>query len=186
MKILVLSDTHGRLDRARDIYKKMKRPDALVHCGDFAADGKRLAGEWGLLLTVVRGNCDGPTAAESAGSEALLETPQGSILVVHGHTCNVHHGTGGLVRAARARGCIAVCYGHTHIAGISVRDGIYLINPGSLSLPRDGRGASYAVITATDKDIYANIVYYDTLFPSAKNKVSGGYLRGLINYSDGF
>ena len=65
--------------------------------------------------------------------------------------------------------------------------GIYLINPGSLTNPRDGSNGSYAILHSTEEDFYANIVYYDTVCGSQKKKKpQGGFIRGLLNYSDRF
>ena len=38
MKILVISDTHGNIDRLNSILKKTGPYDALFHCGDIEVD----------------------------------------------------------------------------------------------------------------------------------------------------
>ena len=48
---------------------------------------------------------------------------------------------------AAARGCEIVCFGHTHKPVVEKKNGVLVINPGSLSFPRqEGRRPSYAVM----------------------------------------
>ena len=52
-----------------------------------------------------------------------------------------------LVENAQAKGCKIAMYGHTHMPLIENEDGILVINPGSLTYPRQrGRRPSYAVM----------------------------------------
>jgi putative phosphoesterase len=39
------------------------------------------------------------------------------------------------------------CFGHTHIPEAYTKDNIYILNPGSITLPKGGSANSYAVIT---------------------------------------
>ena len=39
MKILAISDTHGKLNKVRDIYAKLTNIDLIIHAGDFISDG---------------------------------------------------------------------------------------------------------------------------------------------------
>ena len=78
---------------------------------------------------------------------------------------------------------------HTHVPGCEDFSGITLLNPGSLSLPRDGTNGSYAIIRSTEDEFYTNIIYYDTVCGTKKRqekKVKGGMLRDMLNYSDRF
>lgn len=181
MRILVLSDTHGKLGNAFDIWERLRNIDLVIHCGDHKHDGDELGDAWRIPCVSVNGNCDSYTK-----DEAIVKTPAGDILVCHGHG---FYSEEELVEQAELHACIAVCFGHTHIPLISYTNGVYLINPGSISLPRGDHRASAAVITATEDDFYANIIYHDTIAGAksrAENSVKGGYLRSLINYSDGF
>ena len=42
MKILVFSDTHGRIDKAVEIYNSLQDIDLIVHLGDVWNDAKRM------------------------------------------------------------------------------------------------------------------------------------------------
>lgn len=183
MKILVISDTHGHLEKVYQVYEKLNDIDMIIHCGDYQRDGYDLEDTLGVRVVAVKGNCDG------AGSRdfEIVETPAGSILVVHGHGQGAGYDNSRLLYLAEENDCIAVCYGHTHVPVNEYEDGIYIINPGSLALPRDGSNGSYAIIRSIDEDFYSNIVYYDTVFPpKTGKKVKGGFIRGMLNYSDRF
>ena len=87
-----------------------------------------------------------------------LEVLEGKrIFYTHGHTYGVKYGTSKLSEAARLNKYDIVLYGHTHIAKILYEDGIYIVNPGSCSSPREGR-ASYAVIDITENGIMPVII----------------------------
>jgi putative phosphoesterase len=50
-----------------------------------------------------------------------------------------------------------VLYGHTHISNTEYDEGIYFVNPGSLSSPREG-SRSYAVVDILPKGIMPIII----------------------------
>lgn len=183
MKILLLSDTHGRLDKVYEIYQKLNNIDLILHCGDYQRDAHTLEDTLGIPVISVRGNCDGVSRAD----HQIVDTPYGKILMTHGHIEGVNYDYNHLLYLAEEKDCIAACFGHTHVPLCQDIAGIYLINPGSLTLPRDGTNGSYAILHSTPEDFYANLVYYDTVCGSSKKKKpQGGFIRGLLNYSDRF
>ena len=69
------------------------------------------------------------------------------IMVTHGHNYGVSMDLYGISEEAAARECEMVCFGHTHKPVIEKKNGVLVINPGSLSFPRqEGRQPSYAVM----------------------------------------
>ena len=50
MKILVIGDTHGKLDKVRDIYPKLTDIDIIAHTGDHMRDGTALEKNWACLF----------------------------------------------------------------------------------------------------------------------------------------
>ncbi|SFE16483.1 hypothetical protein SAMN02910327_00531 [Peptostreptococcaceae bacterium pGA-8] len=183
MKILVLSDTHGKLKKAIDVHEKIKNVDLIIHCGDYQKDGELLEQLLDTPVVSVSGNCD-----EQRELEKIVSTPYGDILAVHGHLFGLDTDLAKMSYRASELNCIAVCFGHTHIPEYTLTGDIYMINPGSLSLPRDGSNGSYAVITSTEDDFYGAVVYYDTVFPNKKDSQAkaDSRLRNLLNYSDRF
>ena len=185
MKILVISDTHGHLDKVYDIFEKQVGIDLIIHCGDHQRDAYELEDTLGIPVVSVKGNCDRCHDTD----RAFVDTPYGKIMVTHGHMENCDFGITKLLYAAEENDCVAVCFGHTHVPMNEDFDGIHVVNPGSLPKPRDGSNGSYAIIRSTKDDFFVNIIYYDTVCGAKKKqekKVKGGMLRDMLNYSDRF
>lgn len=182
MKILVIGDTHGKLNKVRDIFPKLKNIDLIVHTGDHYSDAEKLSAEFHIPAAAVKGNCDG---SHSSDDFEIIETEYGNLLLTHGHMEQVDYKLTSLMYKAMEHDCKAVIYGHTHKALIDEANGIRFINPGSLTQPRDGSDGSYAVIRTSEDSLDASIVYYSTVMGRAK-KPQAGYIRSLLNYSDRF
>lgn len=182
MKILVISDTHEKLNKVRDIYEKLKNIDLIIHAGDHMADGIALGKEFNIPVVAVKGNCDG---GYSDDDFEIVKTEYGNILVTHGHMENVKYQLNTLMYKALEHDCKAAVFGHTHCALIDEAGGIRFINPGSLTQPRDGSDGSYAIIRTSEDSLDASIVYYSTIM-GTKKPPRAGYIRSLLNYSDRF
>lgn len=127
MKILVLSDSHGRLGLMLDAMEQ-ERPQRVFFLGDHYRDGQELADVYpDVPMDLVRGNCDW-----SAGPDELLVEAGGvRFLLTHGHRYDVKSGTDRLVDAGKRMGAAVACFGHTHEALNMPERGIWLFNPGS-------------------------------------------------------
>ena len=183
MKILVISDTHGRLNKVRDIYSKLKDIDLIIHAGDYLRDGEAFGEEVHVPVVAVPGNCDGNRSRDDF---AIVETECGDILVTHGHMQGVSYDLQDLMYKTMENDGIAAVFGHTHCALIEEYDGIRFINPGSLTQPRDGSGGTYAVIRTTEDSFDASVVYYSTVMGTGRKGPQSGYIRNLLQYSDRF
>lgn len=197
MKILVLSDTHGKLNMVRDIWPKLKGVDLVLHAGDYASDAKAIRQEFNVPVAYVKGNCDGCYSSEVCSSEggdyAVIETDGGRILLTHGHNEGVGSGLDRLRYKALEEGCVAAIYGHTHVASVTQIEEpaapggvLWFINPGSLPLPRDNSGGSYGIIRSDFDRFDATIVYYPTIMGGGRKTAAKGYVSSLLNYSDRF
>ena len=168
MKILVIGDTHGQLNKIREIFPKLTNLDLIAHTGDHLEDGHALEREFGIPVVAVKGNCDG---SYSADDFEIIETDYGRILLTHGHMQHVNYRLDNLYYKAM----------------VTEEDGIYLVNPGSLSQPRDDSDGSYAIVRTSPDSFEASIVYYSTIMGSGnKNRPRAGYIRSILNYSDRF
>jgi putative phosphoesterase len=181
MKMLVISDTHRFIEKAEEIYNSLTDVDMIIHLGDHLADAEMIASDLGVKVIAVKGNCDGAMTKDD--SERVLDTDYGPILLTHGHMYGVYYDPMKLVLTCREKGYKAAFFGHTHQAFTSTVDGIKLMNPGSLTEPRDGSGGSYGIAEVTENSLLCE-VHYCNEKPRAK-KVRGGFLRGIMNYSDG-
>ena len=144
MKILIVSDTHGRdVNLEKAVYRE-EPFDYLIHCGDVEGREIFIEALAECPCIIVAGNNDFFTDL-SHEEEITLEGHK--MLVTHGHYYFVSRNHDRLVEKAREDNCQIAMYGHTHTPVIEEEDGILVINPGSLTYPRQrGRRPSYAVM----------------------------------------
>lgn len=185
MRFFVISDTHGKLDKVYEIYKTLTSVDSIIHLGDYAKDAEELQKELGIDVISVKGNMDG---AYGDTDFKILTTEYGKLFLAHGHMENVKMKYQNIFYKAEEEGCVAALFGHTHRPVFEELNGIYLINPGSLTLPSDGTQGSYALVETSPNGLSGSIVYYEKekIATSKPAKVQGGYIRSLLNYSDRF
>ncbi len=144
MKILIVSDTHGSHSNLKEVIAKAMPADLLIHCGDAEGGESTIRKLAGIPAYIVAGNND-----YFSGLPRELEFTIGQyrILIVHGHDYGVSMGLEPLLDEAKSREISIVFFGHTHKPVITKRDGIFLINPGSLTYPRqEGRRPSFCVM----------------------------------------
>lgn len=154
-RIVVVSDSHGSLRNLDRLLPRIGQPDALWHLGDCTDDAPRLADRLNCGYVSVRGNCD------PFSDMPLTETVDWHgmrFLLLHGHTVG---GRLHLLYAAKERQANAVLFGHSHVASIETVENVLLLNPGSLSRPRSGRGPSVALLDLSDNTLFAHILYCD-------------------------
>ena len=193
MRILVVSDTHGKLDRFMRVFEKLKKEspvDLIIHCGDYYEDAMSISRRCGIRVAAVKGNCDGYF---DDCSYCIVETEAGNFLVCHGHMEGVSHDLQRLYYKVLESGCIGAFFGHTHRSAYVDIEGIYLMNPGSLTSPRDGSGGTFGLMETGSDTVFGKICRYDDFIGSdssggrgSKSGVTGGRLRSLLNYSDRF
>ena len=144
MKVLIVSDTHGRRGELEEIIELEKPFQFLIHCGDVEGDEEYIRQTAGCDCVFVKGNND--FFSNLSGSECfILEGFR--VMVTHGHLYGVSLNTAMLEEEARSRGVQIVMFGHTHRPYLEEKDGLMLMNPGSVSYPRQpGRQPGYAVM----------------------------------------
>lgn len=159
MKILIVSDTHGREYTLEKALKKTGPIDQLIHLGDVEGGEERirmLAGN--APAAIIAGNndffCDLP-------NERIFTIGGHRIFMTHGHGYFVHSGTLYLKREARKKGADIVMFGHTHKPYMEEDNELLVLNPGSLSLPRqEGHRPTYIVMEiADDGQISSELCY---------------------------
>ena len=143
MRLLVLSDSHGRRGALERAIAEQPAARHIFFLGDLVRDIEAVREFFpDRVFHIVTGNCDGPTLFPAAAIETVEQMP---ILYTHGHTFRVKSGTGPLLERAREHGCKIALFGHTHIPLLSYENGVYAVNPGSVGAARNGV-ESYAVI----------------------------------------
>lgn len=143
MKLLILSDSHGRLDDMFSAAQK-EAPDAIIHLGDHIEDARTLQRRLGELpFYMVRGNCD----FQAAGDTRLFFPLEGQkIFITHGHEYGVKNGIHTLLEQGASLGADIVLYGHTHKHFVGSRHGMLVMNPGQLERNTPHTPASYGMI----------------------------------------
>lgn len=160
MKILIVSDTHRKDDNLQYVIEKEAPFDKLIHLGDIEGSEyviQQWVPEESELLMVI-GNND---FFSDLDKEKEIVIGPHRILLTHGHYYNVTLGVEGLRKEAEERGCDIAMYGHTHRPYLDTKDGITVLNPGSLSYPRqEGRKPTYMIMTVEADDT----ITYQTVY----------------------
>ena len=131
LRYIVVSDTHGRREPMEELYKRYPN-DGIIHLGDHISDARwMLARTQGHPVYGVKGNCD---PYDQGPEQLILELGGKKLLLCHGHRYGVKSGLGQLLAAARAQGVDGVFFGHTHTPLMDRREGVFLMNPGSLKM----------------------------------------------------
>ncbi len=152
MRILVVSDTHGDAGNLRRVLLQQRKAEVVIHLGDGEEEMDALRGSFPeKMILQVRGNCDWGSQLPLFG-EITLEGKR--IYYTHGHIHRVKYGYYEIAAAARERKADIVLFGHTHTPLQEYEDGLYMLNPGSLS----GYGATYGYVDITPAGIVTNIV----------------------------
>ncbi len=157
MKIVVFSDTHGLTSSSQEVVEKNLDADLFIFLGDGENEYNFVYNNYPQKSFLgVAGNCDYYSNLPDIG-EFFLKGKK--IVYTHGHRYSVRGSIDVLYSLAKEREADIVLFGHTHERFYSVRDGIHFLNPGSATIPRDGKGPSYAVIELTEKT--TNIKHFD-------------------------
>lgn len=159
MRVLVVSDIHGRLTAARKLEALFDtyRPERIILLGDYLYNGPRngvpgdydpmgvaeILNKYAGKIIGVRGNCD------SRIDQTLLKfsmSEDSRVVYLNGFRCDLIHGD--LVSSELLevqRGDI-LFYGHTHVPTLKKTEGVVYFNPGTPSFPKNGNPATYGVM----------------------------------------
>ena len=159
MKILIASDIHGSAQFCGQLMLRAQaeNPDKILLLGDLLYHGPRndlpagyapkevitMLGAIKQKVIAVRGNCEAEVDQmvlefPCMGDFTTLMLPEGRmIFATHGHVFSPEN------LPELPEGSL-FCSGHTHIKVLEKRGDIFLLNPGSVSMPKDN-SHSYAV-----------------------------------------
>ncbi|MCM1507143.1 MAG: metallophosphoesterase [Ruminococcus flavefaciens] len=157
MRIIVISDTHGKYDAIETVFFRNADADWFIHLGD----GERELDQFitsnpafARKIIHVAGNCDYNSLSHDS---FILPAAYCNIFITHGHHYNVKSSLEPLKKTAIQNGCNIALYGHTHSRFMSYEDGLYIMNPGSASCPRDGKAPSFGHIDISVSGVVMNI-----------------------------
>ncbi|OUN30563.1 MULTISPECIES: metallophosphoesterase family protein [unclassified Blautia] len=144
MKILIVSDTHGHERNLKKVIEKVGQTDLFIHLGDIEGHEDYIEALADCPVHMVSGNND---FFSDLPREEEFQLGRYRVLITHGHYYGVSVGTDRLKEEARSRNIDIVMYGHTHRPEIDIDDHVTVLNPGSLSYPRQwGRKPSYMLM----------------------------------------
>lgn len=160
MKLFFISDIHGSvyyLNKALEIFES-ENADYIVILGDILYHGARnplpkeynpkkvteLINKYSDRIIAVRGNCDSEVDQMvinfpilSTYSTILYNDRR--LFLTHGHIYNENN-------LPKLKDKDVLIYGHTHIPKAEKMDNIYVINPGSITLPKENSPHTYGVL----------------------------------------
>ena len=149
MRVLVVSDTHGRHTNLDRILEMAGEIDMFVHLGDVEDGDVYLDAVIECEKHIIGGNND---FFSDLPREEEFYIGKKKVYITHGHQYGVAYGTEEIKRAGLARGADIVMFGHTHRPYLEVEEKITVLNPGSVSYPRQaGRKSSYMLIEVDAK-----------------------------------
>ena len=158
MKLMFISDIHGSFYYANQAIKKFEeeKADKLIILGDILYHGPRndlpteyapkkvisLLNAYKNKIIAVRGNCDAEVDQmvldfAIRSDYATIDVDNHHFFLTHGHLFDENN------LPNLNSGDIFV-YGHIHKQVMKIENGIYIINPSSISLPKEGNN-SYGI-----------------------------------------
>lgn len=140
MKIILVSDSHGEIELLNLIHEKEYDSDYFLHAGDYCVPNYFVK-NWGI----VKGNCD---YAYDVPLFIDIDTPLGKLHMEHGDNFRIKYNFEEYLDTLK---CKFFVFGHTHNKLIKRIKDTIVLNPGSLTRPRDDNHGSYFVLEIDDK-----------------------------------
>ncbi len=163
MRILVISDSHGRNDDVEGVISQVGKIDMLIHCGDVERGDEYIRSLVDCPVYMVTGNNDYNL---DLPVKEIIDVEGHRIFVTHGHRYQIHRGIGYLRKCALEEGADIVMFGHTHMPFIHFEEDLTILNPGSLSYPRQkDRKPTFLMMEITDEgEVHYGHGYYSSKF----------------------
>ncbi len=146
-KILIVSDTHGKNTNLKKVIERIgKDMDMMIHLGDSLCSLETMQEMIDCPVEMVRGNCD--SLMHGLPIAKLIQIDQYKALITHGHQYGGKWGVSSMREAAVENGAQIVMFGHSHEPMLEKYPDVVVLNPGSLSQPRqEGHEPTYMVMT---------------------------------------
>ncbi|NJD01155.1 MAG: metallophosphoesterase [Ruminiclostridium sp.] len=159
MKILVLSDTHGDINKAEEAIRNNREVSLIIHLGDYFRDAQKLSALFPEIpIEYIYGNSD--FMIDDVPAEKMLEVDGKRIFITHGHRYSVKWDYDKLYRKAEEMNVDLLLFGHTHVADLIEKGGYCVLNPGSTSNPRDDSNESYAIIEIDNGKVAPRLCFF--------------------------
>lgn len=164
MKILVISDSHGRNDDIKDVLRQVGHIDMLIHCGDVERGDEYVRSLVDCPVYMVAGNNDYDLDLPDT---EFFKLGNHKVLLTHGHRYSVFRDVSKLRAFAEKNEADIVMFGHTHRPYLEIGEDMTILNPGSISYPRQQERKPTFLIMEMDEE--GEIAYEHIIF---RNKLS--------------
>lgn len=129
MKILVITDSHGRKDLIEKVLDR-ENPNIVISTGDYCDDLDDIQYMYdNIKFHIVKGNCD--FGNRKYEDDYILDIGK-RFFLTHGHLYNVKSYMNEIEKKSEELKVDCVCFGHTHIPYRAQKNNIEYFNPGAL------------------------------------------------------
>lgn len=149
MKILIVSDNHGRTGNLDQVIKAQAPFDYFLHAGDTEGTEDYIEALLDCPHAIVAGNND---YFSGLPRELTVKLGKYKVWINHGHMYGVYTGTQRLEREMEYREADIAVVGHTHMPGIDWCGDKVILNPGSISRPRQAGGRPSYIVMEIDSE----------------------------------
>ena len=159
MKLMIASDIHGSEYYCKQLIEQYHKEsaDKLILLGDILYHGPRndlpkgynpkgvieLLNSMKEEILCVRGNCEAEVdqmvlSFSVLSDSMILYLDNRMVFATHGHIFNKEN-------LPQIKKGDILLHGHTHVQALEKFDGYYYLNPGSVSIPKNGNENSYMI-----------------------------------------
>ena len=156
MRILIVSDTHSEHEYLEEALQQIGDIDMFIHLGDLMVGIKHIDSIIKCEKHIIAGNSDRyPLVPRDMPKEYEFMIDSKKVFITHGHNYLTQWGArevDGIIEEGRLREVDIVMFGHTHKPYLEILPDITVLNPGSISYPRQGGGKPSFILMEIDED----------------------------------
>jgi putative phosphoesterase len=155
MKFVIFSDVHGQKNTVEKILSYYPKSDYFISLGDSGLEEEYLISK---DIVHVKGNIH-----KDAGTHynITMTVDDITIFLTHGHKFKVHKSLDYLKKQLMNINADIAFFGHTHVAYFERFNNIFLVNPGSCTLPRNTLPPTFVVMDVQNGNI--DITFHDVV-----------------------
>lgn len=127
-----------------------KDSDYIFHLGDNINDARYLEKKFPGGVHMVKGNCD---YDDNGDVEKIVDIEGKKFFLTHGDRYGVNYGLEKIFYKGLELCADVIIFGHTHRKVLIKESGVYILNPGSLSLPRDNSRSVAKIMMDSSENI---------------------------------
>ena len=161
MKVLIVSDTHGAHGYLDKALEQVGAIDVFIHLGDVANGFEYMDAVIDCEKYILAGNND---FFSDLPRELEFRIGSKKVFITHGHRYLQGWGvenTEKIRNAGRSRGVDIVMFGHAHMPFLEILPDITVLNPGSISYPRQkGKKSSFILMEIDSNEDVKYSIYY--------------------------